>query len=540
MLDTVMMNETYINISNYLNETNYDSDDSNKNNFITYFIYFYLFYTFLRMIKVLQNKETSSIVNKKYSFNTLNVSHPEKSTQKNKRKLKKKNCLKPSANVLIQDVVGLESVKTELRYYIQFIHDRKKYLDWNVKLPKGVLLAGPPGTGKTMLVKALAAEINIPVITTCASEFVEVYVGVGASRIRSLFKEAKSHEKCIIFIDELDAIGSKRGNSNNSERDTTLNQLLVEMDGFQTNENIMVFAATNFVSNLDKALTRSGRFDKKVFFDPPNPEERQKLFENNLKDIKIPRSLPLKELAKRSAGLTGADIANICNLAKINAIQTNSLQIKLQKQNLLDALDEVMIGREKKERMMSEKELFRVAHHEAGHAFMGYILSQCSHPIQVSIIPRGEAALGFSQQEAEDKKLYSKQNIIAHIAVLLGGRAAEKIYCGDYSTGASDDLQKVSNLLYNYSCHWGMNKKIGPLNVEYMRDIGKSQTKKIFSHCKHIAVKQEEFVSSTLTKHTKYVEMIAKLLLKKETISQHDIDGIIPVQLKNSLESPDF
>ena len=293
-----MINETHINTSNYLNETNYDFDNSSKNEFFISFLYFYLFFTFFRILKVLQNKETSTSITEKYCFNTVNVSYPEKSTQKNKRKLKKKNCLKPSANVLIQDVVGLESVKTELRYYIQFIHDRKKYLDWNVKLPKGVLLAGPPGTGKTMLVKALAAEINIPVITTCASEFVEVYVGVGASRIRSLFKEAKSHEKCIVFIDELDAIGSKRGNSNNSERDTTLNQLLVEMDGFQTNENIMVFAATNFVSNLDKALTRSGRFDKKVYFDPPNPKEREKLFENNLKNIKIPRSLPLKELEK--------------------------------------------------------------------------------------------------------------------------------------------------------------------------------------------------------------------------------------------------
>ncbi len=535
-----MINETYINTSNYLNETKNDFNDSSKNKFFISFLYFYLFFTFFRIVKAIQNTETPPLITSSHTFNTVNVSHLKKSTHKNKDKLKKKNCLKPRANVLIQDVVGLESVKKELRYYIQFIRDRKKYLDWNVKLPKGVLLAGPPGTGKTMLVKALAAEINIPVITTCASEFVEVYVGVGASRIRSLFKEAKSHEKCIVFIDELDAIGSKRGNSNNSERDTTLNQLLVEMDGFQTNENIMVFAATNFVSNLDKALTRSGRFDKKVYFDPPNPKEREKLFENNLKNIKIPRSLPLKELAKRSAGLTGADIANICNLAKINAIQTNSLQIKLQKQHLLDALDEVMIGREKKERMMTENELFRVAHHEAGHAFMGYILSQCSHPIQVSIIPRGEAALGFSQQEAEDKKLYSKQNIMAHIAVLLGGRAAEKIYCGDYSTGASDDLQKVADLLYNYSCHWGMNAKIGPLNVEHMRDIGKSQTKKIFSHCKHIAVKQEEFVSSTLTKHTKYVEMIAQLLLKKETISQHDIESIIPARLKNSLEPPDF
>ena len=323
-------------------------------------------------------------------------------------KRKRKNEKDKNKDDPLKDVIGLESVKEEIKYYMDFINNKKKYIDWDVKLPKGILLAGPPGTGKTLLVKTMAENLNIPIESMSGSEFVEMYVGVGASRVRDLFSRAKKKKKCIIFIDEIDAVGRVRGIDRNSERDSTLNQLLVEMDGFEVTDSIMVFAATNLVKNLDTALTRSGRFDKKVYFDPPNFKERKEMYELYLEDIKLPKKLSFEILSERSAGLTGADIANICNQAKINAIQANQPSSTLRDQDLQQAIDEIMIGREKRERMMTTEERERVSHHEAGHALMGFLLKDCTHPVKVSIIPRGEAALGFSQQKNINKKLYSE------------------------------------------------------------------------------------------------------------------------------------
>ena len=257
-------------------------------------------------------------------------------------------------------------------------------------------------------------------------------------------KKAKKKEKCIIFIDEIDAVGGSREKMmlHNSERSSTLNQLLVEMDGFDSGDNIIVFAATNMVKCLDRALTRSGRFDKKVFFDPPNVKEREKMYELYLKNMKLPDTLSLFSLSERSAGMTGADIANIANQAKINAIQGGRVGGALSEKDIQDAIDEVMIGREKRERMMTVEERKRVAHHEAGHALMGFILCDSSPPVKVSIIPRGEAALGFSQPKPENKKLHTEQAILAMICVLLGGRVGEKIVYGCVSTGAADDIEK--------------------------------------------------------------------------------------------------
>jgi ATP-dependent Zn protease len=405
----------------------------------------------------------------------------------------------------LDKIVGLESVKDELRYYLDFIKNREKYKKWNVKLPKGILLIGPPGTGKTLLVKTLAKEIELPVIHTSGSEFVEMYVGVGASRVRKLFARARTHKNgCIVFIDEIDAIGKKRAEvGGNSERDNTLNQLLVEIDGFGTDDNIIVFGATNLVKNLDKALTRSGRFDKKVYFDAPNREERKKLFELYLNDIKINENISYDKLAELTSGLNGADIANICNQSKINLIQEHikldenkqnntkkeesnddkkeesnddkkeessddkkeessddkneesnddkkeessddkkeesnddseddnvticseeDKEFKISMNNIHKAIDEVMIGREKPERKMELSEKERVAHHEAGHAFMGYVLKHSNPPIKVSILPRGENALGFSQPKPDDKKLYTQYILISQLCVLMGGRVA--------------------------------------------------------------------------------------------------------------------
>ena len=430
----------------------------------------------------------------------------------------------------LKSVVGLKSVKEEMKYYFDFIDNNEKYKDWKVKLPKGILLVGPPGTGKTLLVKSLAKEIGIPVVHTSGSEFVEMYVGVGASRVRKLFSKAKSYKKCIIFIDEIDAVGKKRGGDSNSERDQTLNQLLVEMDGFDEESNIMVFAATNLVRDLDPALLRSGRFDKKIFFDPPNVDERVELF-NLYLDKSMTSEIDYKNLAELTSGLTGADIANIVNQSKINAIQNKNDKILIN--DVKFAIDEVMIGREKPERKMSKNELERVAKHEAGHAFMSYVLKNCEPPVKVSILPRGEAALGFSQQKADDKKLYSQYYILSQICVLLGGRSAEKIFYNELSSGAHDDIEKVTQLLEHYYKNWGMSEKYGPLNYTNLKLKQDSKiTKSLISTVK----KLEKFTIETLTNNKLQIEKLGDKLLEKETIESKDIHQLLDKSLENSIE----
>jgi len=435
----------------------------------------------------------------------------------------------------LKNVVGLESVKEEIRYYMDFINNKTKYSAWDVKLPKGILLAGPPGTGKTLLVKTMADNLDIPIISMCGSEFVEMYVGVGASRVRKLFANAKRKKKCIIFIDEIDAVGRKRGLDRNSERDNTLNQLLVEMDGFDVTDNIIVFAATNLVKNLDSELTRSGRFDKKVYFDPPNFKERKDLYKLYFEDITLPSNLSYDILSERSAGLTGADIANVCNQAKINAIQAEQPNSTVRDNDIQQAIDEVMIGREKRERTMSQKERERVSHHEAGHALMGYLLKDCTHPVKVSIVPRGEAALGYSQQKNVNQKLYTEGSILSQIAVCLGGRVAEQLIYNNISTGASDDIEKASNLIYQYCCVWGMNKKIGPINPSCMGKVGENLSDEMFDECAVIMQHVEQFVAKSLKRHKRYVEAIAKDLLANETINYDRILELVPKKLENTV-----
>ena len=437
-------------------------------------------------------------------------------------------------NKILNHIIGLESVKEEIIYYMDFINNKTKYKNWGVKLPKGILLAGPPGTGKTLLVKTMAKNLKIPIESVSGSEFVEKYVGVGASRVRNLFKKARRHKKCIIFIDEIDAVGRKRGFENNSERDSTLNQLLVEMDGFNETSNIIIFAATNLVNKLDPALIRSGRFDKKVYFDPPNFKERKDMYKLYLKNISLPLKLSYDILAERSAGLTGADISNICNQAKINAIQGKMKDSSLREEDLQEAIDEIMIGREKRERSMTKEERERVSYHEAGHTLVGYILKDCNQPIKVSIVPRGQFALGYSQQVNDNKKLYEERYILSKIAVLLGGRVAEKIIYSNISSGAADDIEKVSELIYNYTCVWGMNDSIGPLNPNNMGVISKNLNDSIFINCKNIIKNIEEFVFNLLKQNKKYIFTIGKELLKEETIDYNKIKMLLPNKLENS------
>ena len=436
----------------------------------------------------------------------------------------------------LSKIIGLESVKDEIRYYMDFIKNKDKYAEWDVKLPKGILLAGPPGTGKTLLVKTLSKKLDIPLITASGSEFIEMYVGVGAKRVRELFAKAKGKKNCIIFIDEIDAVGTKRELGNNSERASTVNQLLTEMDGFEEKNNIMVFAATNLVKFLDPALTRSGRFDKKVYFDLPNNDERKQLCELYLKNIKLPRRISYTVMAERTAGLSGADIANIANQAKILAIQNNNEKNTLKEIDIQSAIDEVMIGREKRERTLSPEERKRVSYHEAGHCLMGFLLKHTEQPVKVSIIPRGEAALGYSQQKSTNKKLMTKDEVLCRISVLLGGRSAEKLIYGNVSTGASDDIEKISILITRYTNSWGMNKVIGPLNVDVMGSIGKQLTNDMSIRCKDIIKDIEIQTIKLLKKNKKYVESIAKNLLLNETINYEKIKSLIPSRFENSQE----
>jgi len=477
--------------------------------FLQFLVYLWIFCV---IIKYIDDKNGGNLIRKKISKNKKQEDDP------------------------LKKVVGLESVKEEIRYYMDFIKNKEKYADWDVKLPKGILLAGPPGTGKTLLVKTMAENLDIPIISMCGSEFVEMYVGVGASRVRKLFANAKKNKKCIIFIDEIDAVGCKRGVDRNGERDSTLNQLLVEMDGFDVTDNIIVFAATNLVKNLDSALTRSGRFDKKVYFDPPNFKERKELYKLYFEDITLPTNLSYDILSERSAGLTGADIANVCNQAKINAIQAEQPNSTVRDSDIQQAIDEVMIGREKRERTMSQEEKERVSHHEAGHALIGYLLKDCTHPVKVSIVPRGEAALGYSQQKNVNKKLYTEGSILSQIAVCLGGRVAEQLIYNNISTGASDDIEKASNLIYQYCCVWGMNKKIGPINPSCMGMVGENLSDEMFNECAVIMQHVEQFVAKSLKRYKRYVEAIAKDLLANETINYERILELVPKKLENILE----
>ena len=446
-------------------------------------------------------------------------------------KLIKKNEKDP-----LDKIIGLESVKDEIKYYMDFIKNKDKYDKWGVKLPKGILLAGPPGTGKTLLVKALSEKLDIPLITASGSEFIEMYVGVGAKRVRELFEKAKEEEECIIFIDEIDAVGTKRELGSNSERASTVNQLLTEMDGFKKTHNIIVFAATNLIKFLDPALTRSGRFDKKVFFDLPNSEEREKLCQLYFENMILPTTISFSILSDRTAGLSGADIANIANISKINAIQNNNDKNKLTNDNIQNAIDEVMIGREKRERIMSPEERKRVSYHEAGHCLIGFILKYTEQPIKVSIIPRGEAALGFSQQKPINKKLMTEQEILCRISVLLAGRCSELIIYDNVSTGASDDIEKVSTLITNYTNSWGMNKEIGPLNPNAMGVLGDKLTSQATKKCKEIINNIEKQTLELLKINKKHIEALAEDLLKNETINYNRIKSLIPEELENSKE----
>lgn len=438
--------------------------------------------------------------------------------------------------ITFNDVAGLEGAKDEVVEIVNFLKSPKKYTALGGKIPKGVLLVGPPGTGKTLLAKAVAGEAKVPFFSLSGSDFVEMFVGVGASRVRDLFKMAKSKSPSIIFIDEIDAIGRARGKSQitgaNDERENTLNQLLTEMDGFGTNHHVIVVAATNRADILDRALTRAGRFDRQIYIDLPELDERKEIFGVHTKKLKIGKNLDLDFLAKQTPGFSGADIANICNEAALNAAKHNKK--KIDKEDFLEAIDRIVGGLEKKNKLVSKTERETVAYHEAGHATVSWLLEHAAPLIKVTIVPRGRS-LGAAWYLPEERQLTTKEQIFDEMCVAMGGRAAEELIFKKITTGALSDLEKVTKQARAMIAFFGLNEKVG--NVTYYDSTGQESpftkpyseftAKLIDEEIKKITSKAYEKAKKILSENKKGLVSIAKLLLEKEVIFKQDVEGIL-------------
>ncbi len=450
---------------------------------------------------------------------------------------------KPENPVKFEDVAGVDEAVEEVKELVDFLKTPEKYTRLGGKLPKGVLLVGPPGTGKTLLARAVAGEAGVPFFNLSGSDFVEMFVGVGAARVRDLFKEAKNNAPCIIFIDEIDAIGKSRSSSaayggGYDERENTLNQLLVEMDGFDAGIGVIIMGATNRPEVLDPALLRPGRFDRQVLVDKPDLKGREAIFKVHTKNLKLSNEVDLYKLAAQTPGFAGAEIANVCNEAAILAIRNNHDLILMS--DFEEAIERVIAGLEKKNKIINEKERKIVAYHESGHAIVGYFTPGADEVQKVSIVPRGIGALGYTlQMPLEDRYLMSKTELLGKIKGLLGGRAAEEIVFGDVSTGASNDLEKVSQLVKNMITVYGMSDKLPNISLvnnsnagflgnaqgierrsEYLEKIIDDETAKIISECYNDAKK-------ILTEKRDKLEKMASVLLEKEVIEQKEIKEIL-------------
>ena len=443
---------------------------------------------------------------------------------------------KNDVKVTFENVAGLEGAKEEIQEIVEFLKTPEKYTSIGGKIPKGALLVGPPGTGKTLLAKAVAGEANVPFFSLSGSDFVEMFVGVGASRVRDLFKQAKEKAPAIIFIDEIDAVGRARGKNNmsggNDERENTLNQLLTEMDGFGTNSNVIVLAATNRADVLDKALMRAGRFDRQIYVDLPDIRERKEIFEVHLKPITKAETLDTEFLAKQTPGFSGADIANVCNEAALVAARKNKKAV--DKQDFLDAVDRIVGGLEKKNKIITKEEKHAIAIHEAGHATVSWMLQHAAPLVKVTIVPRGQS-LGAAWYLPEERQIVRTEQILDEMCATMGGRAAEKVVFDKISTGALSDLEKVTKQARAMVTVYGLNDKIG--NITYYDSSGQSDynfskpysddtAKIIDTEISGLIEEQYQRAITILTENRIKLEALAGILIEKEVIFKDDLETI--------------
>ncbi len=438
-------------------------------------------------------------------------------------------------NITFADVAGLDEAKVEVMEIVDFLKSPKKYTALGGKIPKGALLVGPPGTGKTLLAKAMAGEAQVPFFSLSGSDFVEMFVGVGASRVRDLFKQAREKAPCIIFIDEIDAIGRARGKNvmmSNDERESTLNQLLVEMDGFGTDAGIIVLAATNRPDVLDTALLRPGRFDRQISIDKPDVKGREAIFKVHLKPIKISEKLDVHKLAEQTPGFAGADIANVCNEAALIAARKGKEAVDMQ--DFQDAVDRVIGGLEKKNKIISPEEKKIIAYHEAGHAICGWYLEHAYPLLKVTIVPRGTAALGYAQYTPKEQYLYNTDQLKDQICMTLGGRASEDIFFGKISTGAQNDLQQITRTAYAMVTVYGMNDKVGNVSfydpqqeTSFTKPYSEETSKLIDEEVRSLIETSYERTKNLLMEKREQVRILAEALLDKEVLFQSDVESLI-------------
>ena len=442
----------------------------------------------------------------------------------------------PERRVTFKDVAGLEEAKVEIMEIVDFLKNAPKYRELGAKIPKGALLVGPPGTGKTLLAKAVAGEANVPFLSISGSDFVEMFVGVGASRVRDLFDQAKKKAPCIVFIDEIDAIGRARGKnagfSGNDERENTLNQLLTEMDGFQTNAGVIILAATNRADILDKALMRAGRFDRQIEVGLPELNERREIFDVHLRKLKLDKDLDRDFLAKQTPGFSGADIANVCNEAALIAARHNKEFVG--KEDFLAAVDRIIGGLERKNKVISPEEKRTIAYHEAGHATVSWILPHANPLVKVTIIPRGKA-LGAAWYLPEERQITTREQMMEEVASLLAGRIAEEKFFGHLSTGALNDLERVTKQCYAMVAYYGMSDEVGSMSyydstgqsdMAFTKPYSERTAQQIDDEVRALIAKARAMAEKVIDEHREGLVQLAELLLEREVVFTEDVERI--------------
>lgn len=462
-------------------------------------------------------------------------------------------------NITFKDVAGLAEAKVEIEEIVEFLKNPQRYTELGAKIPKGALLVGPPGTGKTLLAKAVAGEANVPFLSMSGSDFVEMFVGVGAARVRDLFKQAKEKAPCIVFIDEIDAVGRARGKNpnmgSNDERENTLNQMLTEMDGFGSNNGVIVLAATNRADMLDKALLRPGRFDRQIYVDLPELTDRVEIFNVHLRNIKVNGKLDVEALARQTQGFSGADIANVCNEAALIAARKNKKEVDWD--DFMGAIDRIVGGLEKRSLIVTEEEKFSIATHEAGHAVIGWLIQYGNPLLKVTIVPRGRA-LGAAWYEPEARQIIPTQALLDTMCSLLGGRAAEEVFTGQVGTGASDDLEKCTKIARSLVLVYGMSSRLPNINYNdstgqeygFTKPYSENTAALIDDEVKRIVNEQYERAKQILRENASQHNQIRELLIEKEVIYREDVqeilgprkwksrtDEIIEINKKKELES---